>query len=203
MLLRFHILVDRYFPKGSSFSTKFLKTLPRNRTASCLSICERQRPTNCVSGRPSFPMTNIRQRCTYINSSAFVDNRSFVVVTMTKEKSSKAKKKKKIEKTFQKVRILSVATPSVRKKLIREGNTDVIDCIAECCLNILNGNVPLTGKQQAFLRKRKSKLRAIVDKKVSLKKKKEIIQKGGFPLGAILAPVAAFLGSMLLHRRQQ
>ena len=101
------------------------------------------------------------------------------------------------------MRILSVATPSVRKKLVREGNTDVINCIAECCLNILNGNVPLTGKQQAFLRKRKSKLRAIVDRKVSLKKKKEIIQKGGFQLGAILAPVAAFLGSMLLHRRQQ
>ena len=108
-------------------------------------------------------------------------------------------KTKKLKKTFEKVRILSLATPQARKQLVHEGNRELIDCVSECCANILKGNVPLTPKQKSILCKHKSKLRTVAQKKVSLKKKKEIIQKGGF-LGAILGPVASILGSLLLGR---
>jgi hypothetical protein len=107
--------------------------------------------------------------------------------------------KKKLRKTFEKVRILSLATPKVRKDLIETGGREVIDCISECCINILKGNVPLTSKQKCCLAKHKDKLRELSKKKVSLTKKKQIIQTGGFPLAAILAPIASVLGSLLFR----
>ncbi len=111
-----------------------------------------------------------------------------------------SEKTKKLRKTFEKVRLLSLATPHVRKQLVHEGGKDLINCVSECCVNILKGNVPLTSKQKKILCNHKTKLRTLAQKKVSLKKKKEIIQKGGF-LGAILAPVASVLGSLLLGNR--
>ena len=108
--------------------------------------------------------------------------------------------KKKVKKTFEKVRILSLATPRARKQLIQKGGKEVVNCVSECCHNILKGNVPLTEEQKTRLFKHKNKLRSVADKKVGLQKKKVIIQTGGFPLAAILAPVASVLGSLLFNR---
>ena len=117
---------------------------------------------------------------------------------MTRKKSTK-KKTSKLRKTFEKVRILSVATPHVRKQLLQQGGREVVDCISECCVNILKGNVHLSPKQKSCLTKYKHKLREIAKKKVSLQQKKKIIQQGGFLLGAILAPVASVLASLLFR----
>ena len=118
--------------------------------------------------------------------------------TKTEKKPST---KRHLAKTFRKVRILSLATPQVRKQLVDKGNKEIVDCISECCLNILKGNVHLTSKQKSRLEKHKEQLRAVANKRVNVKKKKEIIQKGGFPLTAILAPVASVLGSLLFNRQ--
>ena len=117
---------------------------------------------------------------------------------MTRKKSTK-KKTSKLRKTFEKVRILSLATPHVRKQLLQQGGREVVDCISECFVNILKGNVHLSPKQKSCLTKYKHKLREIAKKKVSLQQKKKIIQQGRFPLGAILAPVASVRASLLFR----
>ena len=109
------------------------------------------------------------------------------------------KRKDHLKKTFRKIKLLSVATPRARKQLIANGDRELIDCVSECCANILKGNVPLNDQQKAKLCKHKSNLRKLALKKVSLKKKKQIIQTGGFPIGAILAPVASVLASLLFR----
>ena len=103
---------------------------------------------------------------------------------------------KKLKNTFETVRFLSVATPRAQKKLIKKGDKKFINCISECCLNILKGNVPLTIKEKKALKKHKNKLRALVNKNISVEKKKKIVQTGGF-LSTLLVPVAAFLGKLL------
>ena len=102
----------------------------------------------------------------------------------------------KLRKIYDKVRLLSLATPRARNQLIRCADRDLIHCISECCVNVLNGRVPLTPKQKSKLSRHKEKLRTLVKRKVSLRKKKEIIQKGGF-LGIILPAVASVLGGLL------
>ena len=110
-------------------------------------------------------------------------------------------KKKKLKNTFKTVRFLSVATPRDQKKLIKKGDKAFINCISECCLNVLKGNVQLTSKEKKVLKKHKNKLRALVNKKVSVEKKKKIVQTGGF-LSNLLVPVAAFLMNLLLKGEQ-
>ena len=104
---------------------------------------------------------------------------------------------KKLKKTYEKVRTLSLATPKARKTLVRKDNREIVDCISECCTNLLKGNVPLTSKQTSDLCRHKEKLRLVARKKTSLKKKTEVIQKGGF-VGSLLIPVAAYFGNLLL-----
>jgi hypothetical protein len=83
-----------------------------------------------------------------------------------------------------------------KRKLIKECDKHLIDCFCECSKNILKGNVPLKASQLKKLRHEKNNLRALALKKTSLKKKRKILQKGGF-IGAIIPPVLAVLGSLV------
>lgn len=75
-------------------------------------------------------------------------------------------------------------------------NNEFIHCICECAKNLLKGKVPLTSQQKRLLSKNKNKLRTLVKKKISVGKKKKIIQTGGF-LGALLGPIVSILGGLL------
>ena len=83
----------------------------------------------------------------------------------------KISEKKRMKKTFKKVRLLSLATPQARKELIRKGNRELIDSVCECCLNVLKENVPLNSQEKPKLRKHKNELRTLVKKSVSQKKR--------------------------------
>jgi hypothetical protein len=67
-------------------------------------------------------------------------------------------------------------------------------------VNILKGRVPLSAKQKSKLSRHKEKLRTLAKRSTSLRKKKEVIQKGSF-LGLILPAVAGVLGGMLSSRQ--
>jgi len=83
-----------------------------------------------------------------------------------------------------------------KSQYVKKCNKEFVDCISECAKNVLRGNVPLSARQNAKLRRNKQNLRALSIKKTSLRKKRRIIQKGGF-LGAILTPVLSLLGGLL------
>ena len=94
---------------------------------------------------------------------------------------------------------LQKTKPCIRKHLITKANRCLVDCLCECADNILRGNVPLTKPQkEKFARTARNKagLRALTKKSVSLKKKKAILQKGGF-LGSLLAPIASVVAPLL------
>ena len=79
--------------------------------------------------------------------------------------------------------------PSVSRAILKGADKDLIQCISECCYNVLQGNVRLTPSQRAQLSKYKQKLRQVAGKKTALKAKAKVIQSGGF-LPALLAPIA-------------
>ena len=85
--------------------------------------------------------------------------------------------------------------------MIRESPKEVIDCVGECCLNIIKGNVRLTNAQKQHLRSRKRHIRLLSKKKgVPIITKKEIInQKGGALLGLLLPPLLGSVLRGLLH----
>lgn len=83
-----------------------------------------------------------------------------------------------------------------KRKVIRDCDRRLLECFCECSKNILKGNVPLKQAQLRRLRREKNNLRALALKKTSLKKKRKILQKGGF-IGALLTPVLSILGSLI------
>lgn len=92
--------------------------------------------------------------------------------------------------------LLCGAKPAVIKAVLKGASPDLVQALSECSLNVLKGNVRLTPAQKRSLCKYKLSLRSLAKKGVSIKKKKEILQKGGF-IGALLKPVLGVLGSVL------
>ena len=60
-----------------------------------------------------------------------------------------------------------------RKKMIQESPKEVIDCVGECCINLIKGNVRLTNAQKNQLRARKQHIRLLSSKQVPLDTKKK------------------------------
>ena len=85
--------------------------------------------------------------------------------------------------------------------MIRESPKEVIDCVGECCLNIIKGNVRLTNAQKQHFQARKRYIRLLSKKKgVPIVTKKKIInQKGGALLGYLLPPLFGTVLGGLLH----
>ena len=88
------------------------------------------------------------------------------------------------------LKVLAHAKPVTCKTIMKGADKDLVHCLCECTYNILKGNVPLTKAQKAKLTRYKQDLRAVAKKTTSQKRKREILQKGGF-LPALLAPLLA------------
>ena len=84
-----------------------------------------------------------------------------------------------------------------RNTFVKKCDMEFIDCVSECAKNIIKGNVPLNPAQLRRLCRERSNVRVLALKKTSLKKKRRILQKGGF-LGALLPPFLGVLSSLLL-----
>lgn len=93
------------------------------------------------------------------------------------------------------LRMLCGAKPSMIKAVLNGASPDLIHSLSECSLNILKGRVKLTPAQKKQLSRYKYNLRALADKRTTVKKRKQILQRGGF-IGALLKPVLSVLGGL-------
>ena len=84
--------------------------------------------------------------------------------------------------------MLKTAQPKLRKAIVSNCNKELEKSICECVLNMLNGNVKLSGCDTYKLRKHKAFLRKVDDKLFPLSsKKKLIVQRRGFLLPLLSA----------------
>lgn len=87
-----------------------------------------------------------------------------------------------------------------RAALLSQANSDLIRCICECAFNILRGNVPVKKREKERLRKHAPILRKLVSRNDDVKRKKKIIvQKGGF-LPSLLIPIVGTVLTSLLTK---
>jgi hypothetical protein len=83
-----------------------------------------------------------------------------------------------------------------RRACVEKCDRGFLDCLSECAKNVIKGNVPMNDRQLKSLRREKKNLRQLSLKKTSLKKKRKILQKGGF-LGALIPPILSVLGGLI------
>ena len=124
------------------------------------------------------------------------------VTTTRRRKLQNKMRKKSLIKTYGTfLEGLTHLSNKCRKKMIQKSPKEVIDCVGECCINLIKGNVRLTNAQKNQLRARKQHIRLLRSKQVPpVEKKKKIInQKGGALLGLLLKPliIAPIIGSVL------
>ena len=89
-----------------------------------------------------------------------------------------------------------------RHRILKGGGKDLMNCIAECCVNLANGNIQLTGEQYKELRRLRDPISELAyNKQLATKEKRRIVeeQRGGF-LPALLAPVFSTLAGSVLGR---
>ena len=107
----------------------------------------------------------------------------------------------KLKKYAKHIKHLISLTPKQRVEWLRQYcNRDFVNCFSEIAYNLLSGRVALTPQQKQNFHRHKQylkQLKALASSKTSVKKKANyLVQRGGF-LGAILAPIASVLGSLL------
>ena len=97
------------------------------------------------------------------------------------------------------LQVLAKGNATQRQGILNGASRELVLCLCECALNVLNGNVPLSSLQKKKLSKHKSRLRQLVSKSTPIAKKKTLLkyQKGGW-VSALLGPVLGVLGSLLL-----
>lgn len=104
----------------------------------------------------------------------------------------------RLKKNVPYLHVLARGSPTQRQGVLKGANTDLVKCLCECALNILKGNVPLSAAHKRKLKTQKKSLRLLSNKKVSIVRKKKLInQKGGF-ISAIAAPVLGILGELII-----
>jgi hypothetical protein len=91
--------------------------------------------------------------------------------------------------------MLKNSPKQVQNAVIECCDREFIECICECAHNVLKGSVPITDHQKQQLTPHRHNLRELTKKKTSTKRRKEILQEGGF-LGAILTPILSVLGGL-------
>lgn len=108
----------------------------------------------------------------------------------------------RIRRNLSLLQALYKATPAQRKIIIQSASTDFILTLCEIAFNVIKGKIPLTKAQYQKLKKKKSGIKLIADKKICLtkKKKKLINQSGGFLL-PLLSVAVPFISSLIASRR--
>jgi len=103
---------------------------------------------------------------------------------------------KRLRSNYHALHVLKDAKSNLRKAILSNCDRELVNSICECVLNVLNGNVKLSGCVTRKLRKHKAVLRKVADKRVPISgKKKLIVQRGGFllPLLSAVLPALATL----------
>jgi hypothetical protein len=77
-----------------------------------------------------------------------------------------------------------------QKQIGKNIDSEQLKFVCECCMNILNKNIPLGDDLKQHLFKHREKIRTLANRKCTLKRKKKLIQTGGF-LGALFTALGS------------
>ena len=73
---------------------------------------------------------------------------------------------RRIKFNYHTLQVLKNARPKLRKAIISNPNKDLLHSISECVLKVLNGNIRVSDCAKRRLKRYKSSLRLLVDKRL-------------------------------------
>ena len=75
------------------------------------------------------------------------------------------RKGSRLRRNIHLLRALHEAKPQRRKALLKAADPDLVECLSDCCQNIIHGNIPLAGGRKKALIQKKLLVRKVADKK--------------------------------------
>ena len=78
--------------------------------------------------------------------------------------------------------ILRTADQKQRQDLLQHANADQINAISELVLNLLKNNIPISSRMVSTLSQAKESLRGIGKRRLSVKQRRQLLQKVSSPL---------------------
>lgn len=105
-----------------------------------------------------------------------------------------------IEKQQDMLKALSHCKLKIRKAILKNADKDLVDAICHCVYNMLHGNVELSETQKGELYKYRHTLRKLIQKQNLNKKKKILVQNGGFLqflIPAAVSGIASIISSII------
>ena len=103
----------------------------------------------------------------------------------------------RVKKYLPVLKRLSRLGDRAKREYVRKCDKEFVNCVSECAKNVIKVNVLLNDRQMKNLRRKRNDLRELSSKKTSLRKKRRILQKGGF-LTSLIPPVLAALTGLLM-----
>jgi hypothetical protein len=102
----------------------------------------------------------------------------------------------RLKRNYPLIKALQHANDKQRRLIIKKAKPELVQTIADICYNLTKGNIPISKNKRQKLVRFKTQLRRIADNNIGIRKKrKEIVQKGGF-LGAII-PAISIVASLV------
>ncbi len=88
---------------------------------------------------------------------------------------------RRVKANYYALQVLKNPRAKLRKAIVSNCNKDILNSICECVLNVLNDNIRISDCTKRKLRKFKTSLRSLVDKRLPLvSKRRVILQRCGF-----------------------
>ena len=106
----------------------------------------------------------------------------------------------RLRKNGPTLRLLQKAPAPLQKRILDKASSELIRYLCDCAHNVLQGNVNISRHHKQKLKPHKTKLRKLANRKVALKAKQRIIQKGGFLpilLSALAPVISGVLGTLI------
>ena len=106
---------------------------------------------------------------------------------------------KRLKKNIELLKLLKKCKNKNQIKVVLElADNDLIRCICDCTNNILLGNVKLSKKNKKNLENKAKHMRELLKPKKGIKKKRKyLIQHGGFILPALLTPIIGLASGLI------
>jgi hypothetical protein len=98
---------------------------------------------------------------------------------------------------YYSLHVLKDAKPQARRALLTTANDELITAIVELAINTLNGNHKLTKEDKSKLTKYKSRLRALVNPKISFKNKRKLLIQKGFIVPLLTSILTSVIGTLI------
>ncbi len=98
------------------------------------------------------------------------------------------------------IKLLSKIPPQRRSDILKHAPKELITALSEGALNVLQGNVRLSKRKLASLRRYRTQLRQLASRTVSARRKRALVlQRGGFlgALAGVLIPaITGLIGAL-------